>query len=350
MTAIDLREQPITIIGAGAIGGTVGAFLHDAGYDVTLVDLVPEHVRAINERGLRITGLRGDRVFHPRAILADEVRGPLGVTFLCVKGHFTASAIARYGPLLAPDGYVVSLQNGLNEPIIAAEIGAERTVGAFVHFGADYLEPGLIQLGNEQTIFIGELDGQITPRAEAVRAALAHVMPAATTDNLWGFLWGKLVYGAMAFAVSSVDAPIPAVFDDPLGRAVCRAASAEAYLVASAQVARLENIGDFDPNQFAPGPDFLSRSDAVFDAMAEGSRKAIKQHMGIWRDLKVKRRATEVDVLTGVVVARGRELGIPTPTNAAILDLIHAIEQGQAGMGWENFRTLAERGGVTVGM
>ncbi len=65
MTAIDLRDQPITIIGAGAIGGTVGAFLHDAGYDVTLVDVVPEYVQAINERGLRMIGLRGDRVFHP---------------------------------------------------------------------------------------------------------------------------------------------------------------------------------------------------------------------------------------------------------------------------------------------
>jgi len=80
MTGNDLRSTPITIIGAGAIGGTVGAFFHEAGYDVTLVDVVKEHIEAINERGLRITGVRGDRTFHPRAILADEVRGPLGVT------------------------------------------------------------------------------------------------------------------------------------------------------------------------------------------------------------------------------------------------------------------------------
>lgn len=346
MTGSDLRNTPLTIIGAGAIGGTVGAFLHEAGYDVTLVDVVREHIETINWHGLRITGVRGDYTFRPRAILADEVQGPLGVTFLCVKGHFTAGAMRHYGPLLAPDGCVVSLQNGLNEPIIARQIGADRTVGAFVHFGADYLEPGLILLGNEQTIQIGELDGQITPRAEAIRDALAHVMPAAVTDNLWGYLWGKLVYGSLAFAVSCVDAPIPAILDDPLGRSICRAASAEAYLVARTQVTPLERIGEFDPNHFAPGSDFLARANGALEALANASRAAVKQHMGIWRDLKVKRRKTEVDVLVAVVVERGRELGIPTPVNAAIRDLVHAIEDGQRGMGWENLRLLAEQTGI----
>lgn len=339
-------DAPITIIGAGAIGGTVGAFLGAAGYNVTLVDIVPDHVRAINERGLRITGVRGERTFQVPAVLADDLRGPLGVTFLCVKGHFTENAAAQFAPLLAPDGYVVSLQNGLNEPIIARHVGVERTVGAFVHFGADYLEPGLIQLGNEQTIFIGELDGRITPRAEAVRATLAHVMPARTTDNIWGFLWGKLVYGAMAFTASCVDAPVPAVIDDPLGRALCRAASREAYLVASSQVTRLERIGEFDPNRFAPGPEAERRADEALLAMANAMRNSVKQHMGIWRDLAVKQRATEVDMQIGVLVAKGREVGIPTPVNAAVFDVIHEIEQGRRGMGWENFRDIAQRAGL----
>ena len=74
----------------------------------------------------------------------------------------------------------------------------------------------------------------------------------------------------------------------------------------------------------------------------------MKQHMGIWRDLRVKRRATEVDVLTGIVVASGRERGIATPVNEAILDLVHAIEAGQIGMGWENLRAVAERAGLAT--
>jgi 2-dehydropantoate 2-reductase len=337
----DLRERPITIVGAGAIGGTVGAFLTDAGYDVTLVDIDAEHVRVMNERGLRITGLRGDRTFPVKAIESRELTGPLGVTFLCVKGHFTESAIQGLAPLLAPDGFVLSLQNGLNEEIIARYIGVERTVGAFVHFGADYLEPGLIQLGNEQTIFPGELDGRITPRVEALQTALSHVMPTEITTNIWGYLWGKLVYGAMAFAVSCVDAPVPEILGSPIGMLVSQAASAEAYLVAKSQADTLEHIGEFNPNAFAPGAEFDTRSRAALLEMADAMRGGIKQHMGIWRDLKIKKRKTEVDMQTAVIVAKGREQGIPTPVNAAVLTILHEIEDGKRGMAWSNLEEMA---------
>jgi 2-dehydropantoate 2-reductase len=337
----DLRGQPITIVGAGAIGGTLGAFLTGAGYDVTLVDIVPEHVRAMNERGLRITGIRGERVFPVKAVLAEDLRGPLGATFLCVKGHFTEPAMQGIAPLLAPDGFVLSLQNGLNEEIIARHVGAERTVGAFIHFGADYLEPGLILLGSEETIHLGELDGRITPRLEALQAVLGHVMPVALTRNIWGFLWGKLVYGAMAFVTACVDAPVPEIIDHSLGLRLCRTASSEAYLVASSQAERLERIGAFDPNAFAPGGDQPARADAELHALADGMRGAIKQHMGIWRDLKIKRRKTEVDMQTAVIVAKGQEQGIPTPVNAAVLRVIHEIEDGARGMEWSNLDDIA---------
>ncbi|MGH9175863.1 MAG: ketopantoate reductase family protein [Vicinamibacterales bacterium] len=342
----DLRSTPITIVGAGAIGGTVGAFLTEAGYDVTLVDIVPEHVQIMNERGLRITGLRGDRTFPVKAVLASELRGPLGATFLCVKGHFTEAAIQQIGPLLAPDGFVLSLQNGLNEEIIARYVGPERTVGAFVHFGADYLEPGLILLGSEQTIFPGELDGAITPRLRAIQTTLSHVMPAKMTTNIWGFLWGKLVYGAMAFVVSTVDAPVPEIIDNPLGMLLSRTASEEAFAVAKSQVDHLERIGEFDPNAFAPGDDFAARSEAVLNELADGMRASIKQQMGIWRDLKVKKRKTEVDMQTAVIVARGAERCIPTPVNAAVLQVIHEIEDGTRGMDWSNLDDIARIAGV----
>lgn len=350
MQADDLRNTPITVIGAGAIGGTVGAFLSDAGYDVTLVDVVPEHVQTINERGLRITGIRGDRTFRVPAMLVDDVTGPLGVTFLCVKGHFTEPAMQRYGPLLSDDGYVVSLQNGLNEEIIARHVGAERTVGCFVHFGADYLEPGLIQLGKEQTIRVGELDGAVTPRVQAGREALSHVMPCEVTDNIWSYLWGKLVYAAMAFVVSTVDAPVPDIIDHPLGRQLCRLASAEAYRVGVSQAGTpLGMIGEFDPNAFAPGEDFEQRADAALFAMCDPMRDSVKQHMGIWRDLKVKERKTEVDVQVAVLVDYGRREGIPTPVNAALLDIVHQIENGERGMEWSNLDDLAAAAGVAAG-
>jgi 2-dehydropantoate 2-reductase len=344
-----LRDRPITIIGAGAIGGTVGAFLADSGYDVTLVDVVSEHVEAINRDGLRISGIRGDRRFPVKAVHADELEGPLGATFLCVKGHFTESAIARYAPLLAEDGFVLSLQNGLNEEIIARHVGRERTVGCFIHFGADYLEPGHILLANEQTIRPGELDGAVTPRIEAIREALSHVMPAEITTNIWGFLWGKLVYGAMAFVVSSVDAPVPDVLDNELGRTLAIRASREAFTVGTSQTERLERIGEFDPYAFAPGVDGDERAQAELAALAAPMRGAIKQHMGIWRDLAVKKRRTEVDMQSGVLVEYGKRAGVATPVNAATLRVIHEIEAGSRGMGWENLDDIASLAGISAG-
>ncbi len=334
---------PITILGAGAIGGTVGAFLSDAGYDVTLVDVVREHVDAMNADGLRISGLRGDRRFPVRAVHADDLEAPLGATFLCVKGHFTADAIKQYGPLLADDGFVLSLQNGLNEPIIAGAVGEERTVGCFVHFGADYIEPGHIVLGNDQTIFPGELSGEVTPRVEAIRDTLAHVMPAEVTTNIWGYLWGKLVYGAMAFVVSTVDATVPEVLDSELGRQLASRASQEAYLVGAAQTEKLERIGEFDPQAFAPGADVEQRADAELQALADAQRGGIKQHMGIWRDLAMKHRKTEVDMQSAALVEYGGRAGIPTPVNAATVEIVHAIEAGERGMGWDNLDEIARR-------
>jgi 2-dehydropantoate 2-reductase len=347
MVSNDLRQEPITIIGAGAIGGTVGAYLTDAGYDVTLVDVVPEHVRIMNERGLRLTGIPGDRTYKVKAKLPDELDGPLGVTLLCVKGHFTEGAARQYGPLLADDGYIVSLQNGLNEEIIAREVGRERTVGAFVHFGADYLEPGLIQFANINTMFLGELDGRVTPRVEALRGMLGNVVPAEVTTNIWGYLWGKLVYGAFAFVVSTVDAPVPEIIDDPLGRRLSRLAAAEAYAIGTSQTAHLEHIGNFNPNAFAPGDDFEERADAALFEVCAPMRGAIKQHMGIWRDLAVKKRQSEVNMQTGALVEYGRRTGIPTPVNAAVLEVIHEIEAGQRGMPWSNLQDIADRAGVS---
>jgi len=340
-----IGDSRIVIVGAGAIGGTVGAYLHEAGYDVLLADASPQHVEAINEHGLRITGVRGDRVFRPPAILADELHSPLGVVILCVKGNHTEGAMGRVAPLLAPDGYVVSLQNGLNEALIARHVDEGRTVGAFVHFGADLVEPGVVRLGYEATIRVGELDGGITARAEALAKALSHAMPARVTENIWGFLWGKLVFGATGFVVSCVDVPVAEVIDEPLGRSLCRAASAEAYLVARTRVEKVEPIGEFVPEKFAPGEDPRGADEAL-TTLADSWRHSIKRHMGIWRDLKVWRRKTEVDEQVGQIVATGRERGVRTPVNAAVLEIMHEIESGKRGMGWENLEEIARRSGA----
>lgn len=342
----DLRERAITIIGAGAIGGTLGAFLTQAGYDVTLVDVVPEHVEKMNRDGLRIEGIRGDHAYPVSAVHARDLEGPLDVVLLCIKGHFTDEAMTRYGPMLSDDGYIVSIQNGLNEQIIARHIGEDRTVGCFVHFAADYLEPGLLQLSNERTLHIGELDGQITPRVEALVEMLGHAMPAEATDNIWGYLWGKMTWAGMAFVTACVDAPVYEVVNHPLGLKLCRLASTEVYNVAMTQTSRLMPIGVFDPMLFAPRDDYEARASSAVLAVGEDMRGKIKDKTGMWRDLRVKRRKTEVDMQPGAVVEIGAREGIATPVNAAVIEVIHEIEAGERGMGWDNLDEIARRAGV----
>ena len=133
----------ITIVGAGAIGGTLGAYLARAGHDIAFVDSAEDHVRAINRHGLQIEGTETFTVQIP-AITPDQMRGPLGLVFLAVKTMHTDAGARQIAPHLAPDGAVVSMQNGFNEERIAAVVGRQRTIGAFVNFGGDYQEPGRI--------------------------------------------------------------------------------------------------------------------------------------------------------------------------------------------------------------
>ena len=133
--------------GSGAIGGVVGAGMAEAGEDVVLVDIAPEHVNAMNEAGLVVRMAGEERRTRVRAALPDAVEGTFDLVFLAVKSQFTQAALDAIEPHLNARSAVVSLQNGVNEPHIARRIGAERTIGCLVDFSADYHAPGLIARG-----------------------------------------------------------------------------------------------------------------------------------------------------------------------------------------------------------
>ena len=193
--------ERILIWGAGAIGGSVGAWLKRAGHDITFVDVVPEHVAAIRDTGLRITGPVEEFIVRAPAFTPEELTGTWQRIFLAVKAQHTEAATRALTPHLAQDGYVLSLQNGLNELIIQRIVGRDRTIGAFINFGADWMAPGEIMFGNRGAVVLGELDGAMTPRLEALLAVMRDFEPdAITTPDIWSYLWGKLGYGAMLFA------------------------------------------------------------------------------------------------------------------------------------------------------
>lgn len=338
----DPGVAPILIWGAGAIGGTLGAYLARAGEDVLLVDQEEAHVAAMNDAGLAIEGPIEAFVQPVRACLpADVPQGPYARAILAVKAHHTNGAIEAMAPHLADDAWVVSAQNGLNELAIAERIGQARTIGCFVNFGADWQAPGRILLGNRGTVALGELDGADTARLREIHRLFSIFEPdAIRTDNIWGYLWGKLGYGAMLFATALTNATMSECFDSPSHRKVWVTLGNEVMRVAAARGVRPLGFNGYDPEAFLPGAD-LARAHASIAAMAEFNRHSAKPRSGVWRDLAVRKRRTEVDAQIAIVAELARHAGIETKAIRALVDLVHEVEDGRAELGWETLDRLA---------
>ncbi|MGR3824239.1 MAG: ketopantoate reductase family protein [Salipiger marinus] len=319
---------PILIWGAGAIGGILGACLARAGHAVHMVDIVEDHVAAMRGPGLRIEGPVEEFTQVLPAFTPLELSGQYDIIFLAVKAHHTPGALDMLAPHLAPGGVVVSAQNGLNEKVIAERLGAERTMGCFVNFGADWLEPGRILYGNRAAVAVGELDGRRTPRAEAIHALLQIVEPEAVlTDNIWGYLWGKMGYGALLFCTALTPDSMSDAMARPEHRAAYLGLGQEVMALAAAQGITPLGFNGFDPVAFGSGD--AAGMETAIQAMVAHNRKTAKTHSGIWRDLAVRKRKTEVDAQIGIMVSLGAELGVPTPRLARMVDLIHDIEEGR---------------------
>lgn len=334
-------SEGILIWGAGAIGGTLGAYWARAGLDVTMVDVVADHAVACSTSGLSISG--PVEVFRQAVttVTPDQVRGQWPIIVLAVKAQATEAALAMLAPHLAPDGYVLSAQNGLNEIAIARIIGDDRTMGCFVNFGADWLGPGEILYGNRGAVVVGEIDGAIRDRTRQMHAWLRLFEPdAVLTDNIWGYLWGKLAYGAMLFATALTPDSMSANFADPARLRAFVTLGREVLAVAQARGVRPVGFTEFDVEAFLPGGSD-ARAEAAIAALAVYTSKTAKTHSGIYRDLAVRKRRTEVDPQIGIIATLGREAGIATPAIETLVALVHDIEDGRLPMSAETFAVLS---------
>jgi 2-dehydropantoate 2-reductase len=332
--------SPVVIWGAGAIGGTLGAAFIRAGHEVVFVDTVKDHVDAINTRGLAIAGPIFEATVKARAYLPNEIEGTYERIFLCVKGHHTDGAAKALAPHLAENGYVVSAQNGLNEPVIGRIVGDHRVVGCFVNFGADYLEPGVINYGGRAAVVVGEIDGKTNERIQTIHTMMRQFDEnAILTDNIWGYLWGKLIYGALLFATAVTNDSIADVFANPAYRPMLTRLAHEVGHVAKASNVRLEAFDGFDPAAFAPTAP-TAETERSFDGMVAHNRRSTKSHTGVWRDLAVRKRKTEVDAQILPIAETGRALGIATPLVVRLVELVHDIEEGRRPLDSANLNEL----------
>lgn len=283
----------------------MGAHLIRSGHDVLLCDADPAHVAAINANGLRIVGPVEEFSVTAACVSPDELPEQLsGTVLVAVKTQHTAAAAELLRDRLTADAVVVSLQNGLTADLLTAAVGPGRVLACFVNFGADFMEPGIIMQGNVGTFKIGELDGAMTHRLLAIAAALPYAEP---TDSILGYLWGKEAYGSMLFAGAVSDLSIADHLELPQYRPLMLAVARE--VLAQAPVTPLGFDG-FDPDDL----------DLSIDRLVAFNRGSAKSHSGIYRDLMVRRRTTEVaeqiEILSG-------------PLTHYVGALIHAIERGE---------------------
>jgi 2-dehydropantoate 2-reductase len=341
----EAMRRKIAIIGAGATGGYVGAHMVQANEDVTFIDPWPDHVEHMQKHGLRVSHAKEVAEFSVpvRALHLTDVQqlakeAPVDIAFMCMKSYDTEWATMLIRQYLAPDGCVVSLQNGMNEETIAGIVGWGKTLGCILsRIAVNLPEPGHIhrgagKSGTAHEVFrVGETHGRVTPRAEEVCRLIGHADSAKVTDNLWGERWSKLVVNAMINGLSActgLSGP-EMVRDAPIRHFSIRLGS-EAIRVGQAHGYRLEEIMQLPPETIARAGEGDAAAMRTCDErrLSDINRTSAEQRPSMGQDMH-KRRRTEIEFLNGLVVREGEKVGLPCRANAVLTDIVKRVERGE---------------------
>ena len=335
----------IAIVGAGAVGGYTGAHMVQAGEDVTFIDPWPEHVEHMRKHGLRVTHAKDVaefsvpvRALHVTDAQAFSKEEPVDIAFVCMKSYDTAWATMMIRQYLAPDGFVVSLQNCMNEETIAGVVGWGKTLGCIASsISVNLPEPGHIHRGAGKggaahTVFrAGEVHGRITERAKEIGRLVGFADSALVTNNLWGERWSKLVANAMQNGLSACTglSGSEMLQSEPIRRFSARIGS-EAIRVGQAHGYQLEEILHLPPETIARAGEGDEAAIRAFDAQrfTDGKKTASEQRPSMGQDMQ-KGRRTEIEFINGHVVREGEKLGMTCRANAILTDIVKSVERGE---------------------
>ena len=335
-------DRKIAVLGAGAIGSSVGADLTHADYDITVIDQWPAQVEAIKSAGLHIQMTDGDlRIPVQARYLCDLASSHLefDIVLLAVKSNDHRWMTEFIRPYLKDDGVLVAIQNGMNDDSIATIVGRTRTVGCAIELSAEIFTPGLVQRNTTHKgtwLAVGELDGAYTPRVREIEAILGHVGRCDVTNNIYGAKWTKLIANTMTMGPFGLlglrnweAVELPGMFDISvrLGR--------ESLAVGTALGYRIEPIFGLRADEFAGSSDenLVTAMKTLMHHVGGRSRTApIHDH--------IKGRTSEMEYIPGLVAKKGKELGIPTPCNDAVVEIDRRINRGEIKMDRANFELL----------
>lgn len=329
----------IAIYGAGSLGTILGAFISKAGIEIELINRNMAHVEALKNNGAQVVG-----TLHFRqpvvAYTPDEMNGLYDIVFLMTKQQHNKEVVQKLNSYLAPDGVLVTFQNGLPEMQIAEILGEERVLGCTVAWGATMKEPGVCELTSEPdalSFSLGAISEKRSKHFAKVKDLLERMGTVDVEENFLGTRWSKLLINA---AFSGMSAVLGCTFGEAAGprdsRRVVQALIKECIDVCEAGGIRIEPVQGKDIVKLLNYTNPIKKAFSFF-IIPIAIRKHAKLKASMLQDIE-KGKLTEVDAINGAVSEYGRKVGCPTPMNDRVVDIIHKIEKGELKPEFENLK------------
>ncbi len=300
----------VAVIGAGAMGSIFGAALVRSGATVSFSDNLPDLIAAITRDGLRLEGVHGVFTLNPRASLDAASLGPVDCAVVVVDANATAAAAQAAQSCLAPDGFAITLQNGIgNVEALTAVLGAKRVLAGSTYNSGATIGLARVLHSNPGPTVIGELDGTSSDRVRDIAACFTGAgLPTTVSDNIMGVVWSKFVHNCAINPVSALTGLRPGeIARDPAAAQLLATLLDEILAVVERAGIRL--------------PEHDPRGEIYDHTWERYNRPSMLQHIE-------SGRATEIDALNGALVKRARALGMSVPVNEAVTLSIKALETG----------------------
>jgi 2-dehydropantoate 2-reductase len=324
------------VIGTGPIGGIIGGRLARAGQDITFVDVDKEHIVAIRTNGLQVEVPDGAFNVKLNIVFPQEIQGNFDIGFIAVRSNYTADALTTVLPHLNEDALLVSMQNGINPPLLQERVGVDRTVGMAIRMGCRRVAPGHVQTATRGHLYIGHLHGRTTPQLNALHKLLDAVIDTEISGNILGVLWSKLTYTCLGFFGSLADEALATSCAGDANRRLLAEFLAEVVAVGTAAGVRFIRLAEYNPPDLHPSISIEKRL-AVVNEMAKTWKDDDRK--GPLRQIQ-KGIPTEVDFTLGYVVREGEKIAVPTPLCRKVLTMIHELESGTRRLKVENYAEL----------
>ncbi|MBN2496615.1 MAG: 2-dehydropantoate 2-reductase [Deltaproteobacteria bacterium] len=334
----------VIIQGAGGIGGVIAAELLRAGYTPALVTGNAEIADRIRQRGLCVTVPGRAFAIHPPAVSSLSELDParrFDVALLAMKATRVLKAAGEVEPHLDPDGFVVSLQNGIVEDALSDRLGKQRVVSAVVGWGGTMHAPGVVERTSDGEIHLGELDAPVSERVRQTARLLEAVTPVVCSDNMRGVLWSKLAINATITTLGALAGQLLGeMLVDRIARKVFAAIYAEAIDTADALGVVLERVAAPPRLLYAPRSASFARRLAVDALIRAVGFRYRKLKSSMLQSLE-RGRSTEIDYLNGYIARRANQADVPAPCNTAATRMVKEIERGEREIGPQNLAELA---------